>query len=152
MSKESHTPTQAEQVHVVHEDAGGDDDDKSVSSLRVRKRDKFLGLFRSSSSEPKVKVKPQNSNPKVAAQRLPTTSTNASVRGISTVSTNDNIDTKHPVVRIAVQSPVSKPEPSALSTEPCKDTFMQNVDKPTVLVSLPEFGTPGAMHRFAPQR
>ncbi|KAG0374448.1 hypothetical protein BGX24_010398, partial [Mortierella sp. AD032] len=133
--------TSAQEEKFTKYSASGGTSAQPTTSHARNKRDKFLGLFPSSSSEPKVKVKPQNSNPKVAAQRLPTTSTNTSVRGISTVSTHDNIETEHSVVRTAIQDPVSKREPSALSTEPCKDTFMQNVDKPTIAVSLPGFGT-----------
>ncbi|KAG0265371.1 hypothetical protein BGZ95_003334, partial [Linnemannia exigua] len=127
--------------HVVGQDVESTGDGKSVSSRRIRKRDKLLSLFRSSSAEPNVKVKPQNSSSKIAAHRLSTTSTTASVHRISTVSTHDNIKVEHAVINTAVQSPVTKPDPSTLSIEPCRDIFTQNVDKSAVRDSLPALGT-----------
>ncbi|KAG0364573.1 hypothetical protein BGX24_004548, partial [Mortierella sp. AD032] len=138
MSKELHSPTPPRSVPQHRENDG---DDKSVSSQRIRKRDRFMNLFRSSSPEPKVKVRPQNSSPKVAAYRLSTTSVKASVHRLSAVNTHDILETEQVVASTAAQGPVSKPEPSTLSTEPCRDIFTQNVDKPTVAVSLPGFGT-----------
>ncbi|KAG0371920.1 hypothetical protein BGX24_000989 [Mortierella sp. AD032] len=138
MSKESHTPTPPRSLPQPKENDG---DDKSVSSQRIRKRDKFMNLFRSSSPEPKVRAKPQSSSPKIAAHRLTTTSTNASVYGIATVGSHDNIETKQAVASTAVKNHGSKPEPSTLSFNLRADIFTQNVNTPAVLVSLPEFGT-----------
>ncbi|KAG0278382.1 hypothetical protein BGZ95_004131, partial [Linnemannia exigua] len=95
MSKKSYTPTQPGQTPVIHGDIGSDDDTMFVSSQRIRKRDKFLSLFRTSSPEPKVKAKSQNSSPKIVAPRLSTTSTNASVHRLLTVSTHANVETEH---------------------------------------------------------
>ncbi|KAK3829750.1 MAG: hypothetical protein J3R72DRAFT_426045 [Linnemannia gamsii] len=81
MSKESHTPTPPTSVPQHKEN---DDNDKPVSSQHIRKRDKFKSFFRSSSPEPKAKVKPQSSSPKVVANHLSTTSANASLHRLST--------------------------------------------------------------------
>ncbi|KAG0369739.1 hypothetical protein BGX24_002308, partial [Mortierella sp. AD032] len=131
MSKESHTTTPPRSVPQHRENDG---DDKSVSSQHVRKRVKFMNISRPSTPEPNVKVEPQRSSPKVVAHRPSTSSTNASVHGISTVGTHDNIEIKQAVTSTAVQNSVSNPEPSSLS-------FKLNVNKPAVCVSLHELGT-----------
>ncbi|KAG0276254.1 hypothetical protein BGZ96_003395, partial [Linnemannia gamsii] len=138
MSKESHTPTPQVSVPQHREDNG---DDKSISSLRIRKRVKFMNLFRSSSPEPKVKVKPLSPRHKVAAYHLSNSSANASVHRLSTFSTHDHSETEHAVTSTVVRNSFSKPETSTLSIEPCRDIFTQNIAKPSVLVSLPELGT-----------
>ncbi|KAG0273751.1 hypothetical protein BGZ95_010467, partial [Linnemannia exigua] len=152
MSKKSHTPNPQQSSprhmgdlissdHLVGQELESIGDHKSVSSRGIRKHDRFLSLFRSTSAEPKVNVKPQNSSPKVAAHRLSTTSTTASVHRISTVTTHDNIEIEHAVINTAVQSPVTKPDPSTLSIEPFRDIFTRNIDKPAVRDPFPALGT-----------
>ncbi|KAG0269409.1 hypothetical protein BGZ95_002094, partial [Linnemannia exigua] len=140
MSKRSYSPTQPGQDPVVLGDAGGDDDNKSGSSQYVRKRNRFMNLFGSSNPEPKVKAKSQNSSPKVTAHHLSTTSTNASVHRLSTVSIHYSIETEYEVTSTAVQNPVSKPDPLTMSSNLRMDIFTKNVSKPAIPVSLPEFG------------
>ncbi|KAG0371656.1 hypothetical protein BGX24_001382, partial [Mortierella sp. AD032] len=138
MSKESHTLTPPTSALQHRENSG---DDKFILSQRIRKRDKFMNLFRSSSTEPKVNVKPRSSSSKVVAHRQSTTSTNASIHRLSTVSTHHNIETEYAVTSTAVQNPVSKPEHLTLSFNLRMDIFTQNVDKSAVVVSLPGLGT-----------
>ncbi|KAG0254197.1 hypothetical protein BGZ95_006112, partial [Linnemannia exigua] len=138
MPKESNTSAPPDSASLPRENNG---DNKSVSSQRIRKRDKFLNLFRSSSPETKVKGKPQSSSPKVAAHRLSTTSTNAPVHRLSNVSTHYSIETEHEVTSTAIQNSVSKPNPLTLSSNLRMDIFTHNVDKPAVLASLPGFRT-----------
>ncbi|KAG0374443.1 hypothetical protein BGX24_010393, partial [Mortierella sp. AD032] len=127
--------------HLGSQDVESMGDDKSVSSIPIRRRNKFLSLFRSSSSELKVKIKPQSSSPKAATHCQSSTSTTASVHRLTTVSTHHNIQAEHAVASTTVQIPISTPEPSTLLFNLYMDIFTQNVNKPAVFVSLPELGT-----------
>ncbi|KAF9533036.1 hypothetical protein EC957_002281, partial [Mortierella hygrophila] len=75
-------------------DVNDGDDNKSVSSQRVRKRDKLFGFFRSSTPNPRDKQLP---SPKTSVNRLSTTSTEASLHRLLTVSTQYSGDIKYEV-------------------------------------------------------
>ncbi|KAF9536234.1 hypothetical protein EC957_011898, partial [Mortierella hygrophila] len=131
-------------------DANDGDDNKSVSSQRVCKRDKLFGFFRSSTPNPKDK---QLQSPKTSVNRLSTTSTEASLHRLSTVSTQYSGDieyevdisgtanSEHVVSTTAAKSLASKAEPSALSAIPRLDVFPQNINPPVVFIALPDFGS-----------
>ncbi|KAF9130373.1 hypothetical protein BGX30_013551 [Mortierella sp. GBA39] len=135
MSKESHPTSPGSPPHAAQSIGN-----KSVSSQRIRTRDKFKNFFRSSSSGPKVK-QPLSSKPKAADHQLSTTSTKTSFHHLSTVSTHDSVDIEYAVSNTEVTRSASKVQPTVLSTEPRLDVFLQNVDKPAVFISLPKFGS-----------
>ncbi|KAF9121139.1 hypothetical protein BGX30_002763, partial [Mortierella sp. GBA39] len=131
-------------------DADDGDDNKRVSSQRVRKRDKLFGLFRSSTPKPKDK---QSQSSKTSLNRLSTTSTEASLHRLSTVSTqysgvneyeveiSSSVDIEHTVSITEVKSPASCAQPSAQPAIPRLDIFPQNINPPVVLITLPKFGS-----------
>ncbi|KAF8948175.1 hypothetical protein BGZ47_006138 [Haplosporangium gracile] len=126
-----------------------DADNEVVSSQPVRKQSKFFGFFRSSNSSPKVKVLP-SSKPKESVNRLSTSSTPATPHRISTASTQYTADIEneasgtvkieHAFSGTAVKSPSSDVQPSTLPAEPRLDVFLQNFNKPAIVIPLPEFG------------
>ncbi|KAG0073540.1 hypothetical protein BGZ90_011498, partial [Linnemannia elongata] len=130
MSKESHPTSQH--------------DSKSASSHHVCKGDKLFNFFRSTSSKPEVKQ---------------CQSTNATLRHLSTVSTqySSNIEhkdsgtanTEHTVSSIVdighvstteVKSPVANVH-SSLPAVPRLNIFLKNMGPPVSLVSPPEIGS-----------
>ncbi|KAF9109911.1 hypothetical protein BGW39_004911, partial [Mortierella sp. 14UC] len=123
----------------------------STPSPHIRKQDKFLNLFRSSSSDPKVKSK--NGNPRdikrastastdtAHVHRLSTVSTNTSIIGTAAESAQGSVEIEHVVTNTAVKGPTANVEPSGPRIKPRLDVFKQNVDPPSVRVSLPEIRT-----------
>ncbi|KAK5822947.1 hypothetical protein F5H01DRAFT_318903 [Linnemannia elongata] len=101
-------------------------ENKSVSSKHVRKRDKIFNIFRSSSSESKVK---QSQSPK------------ATFHHSSTISADQSIDIDHAVSTTKVKSLASNAQPSAQPTKSPVIVFSQDVNPPVVLITLPEFGS-----------
>ncbi|KAK3815578.1 MAG: WD40-repeat-containing domain protein [Linnemannia elongata] len=99
--------------------------EKSASSQHVRKLDKVLNFFRSSSARSKVKQ---------------TQSSKATLHHPSTVSTEHSVDIDHAVSTAKVKSPASNAQPSALSAVPRLDVFPQNINPPVILITLPNFG------------
>ncbi|KAG0304568.1 hypothetical protein BGZ97_001423, partial [Linnemannia gamsii] len=112
MSKESH-PTSHR-------------DNESASSNPVRKQNKIFTLFRSSSSESKVKK---------------SQSTKTTLHHLSTVSTDYSVDIDHAVSTTEVKSPAFNVYPSVLPTAPRPNIFPENMSPPVGLVSLPEIGS-----------
>ncbi|KAF9079289.1 hypothetical protein BGX23_004460, partial [Mortierella sp. AD031] len=91
-----------------------DDDDKSISSQRIRKRDKyFLDLFRPSSSGKKAGY-------------------------TRTVSTHSSVEIEYTVSKVNVKSPDTRAESSTLPIEPRLDIFPTNVAKPILRTKLPK--------------
>ncbi|KAG0069437.1 hypothetical protein BGZ90_000202 [Linnemannia elongata] len=127
----------------------GEADNEAVSSQPVLKQSKFFGFFRSSSSSPKVKS-PPSSKPKDSVDRLLTSGTPATPNRISNTSTQYTADIENEpfgTVKIghefsgpAVKGPSSDVQPSTLPTEPRLDVFLQNFNKPAIVIPLPEFG------------
>ncbi|KAG9062279.1 hypothetical protein KI688_006611 [Linnemannia hyalina] len=127
----------------------------SAPSQHIRKRDKFLdkflNLFRSSSSDPKVKS--QTDSPKdvkrastastdsTRLHRLSTVSTHASIIGTVTESAQSSIEIEHVVTTTAVKGSAANVESSTLRTQPRLNVFKQNVYPPSVQASLPEIRT-----------
>ncbi|KAF9119410.1 hypothetical protein BGW39_000326, partial [Mortierella sp. 14UC] len=120
-------------------------------SQHIRKRDKFLNLFRSSSPKPKVKA--QSAKPKdvkrastagsdtTRLHHLSTVSTMASIIGTATESAQSSVEIEHVVTSTAVKSPASIVQPITLPTKPHLDVFLKNVNPSTVPVALPEIRT-----------
>ncbi|KAF9340469.1 hypothetical protein BGZ91_001836, partial [Linnemannia elongata] len=152
-------------------DAGDDADNKSVSSQRVRKRDKIIDLFRSSSSKREAK-QAQRSSLEAAVNRLSAGGTKATHHRLSTASTqysgdiedeissiannehadsssidttehavSGSVDIEHAVSSTEVKNPVSSAQASTLPTKSRVVVFSQNVNPPFVLIILPEFGS-----------
>ncbi|KAF9109094.1 hypothetical protein BGX30_008528, partial [Mortierella sp. GBA39] len=131
-------------------DADDSDDNKSVSSQHVRKRDKLFGLFRLSTPKPKYK---QSQSPKTSLNRFSTASTEASLHRLSTVSTqysslieyevdfSSSVDIEHTVSITEVKSPASCAQPLDLPAIPRLDVFPENINAPVVLITLPDFGS-----------
>ncbi|KAF9901755.1 hypothetical protein EC991_005729 [Linnemannia zychae] len=123
----------------------------SAPSQQDRKRGGFLGLFRSSSSD--AKVKSQGGAPKDAKQattagpdssrlhRLSIVSTNAGIAHTITESTQSSVEIEHVVASTAIKDSAANVESSTLRTKPCLDVFQQNIDPPSVRVPLPEIHT-----------
>ncbi|KAK3811514.1 MAG: WD40-repeat-containing domain protein [Linnemannia elongata] len=112
MSKESH-PTSHH-------------DNESASSKPARKQNKIFSLFRSSSSESKVKK---------------SQSTKTIFHPLSTVSTEHSVDIDHAVSSTEVKSPASNARLSVLPTAPRFNIFPEDMSPPVGLVSLPEIGS-----------
>ncbi|KAK3819072.1 MAG: hypothetical protein JOS17DRAFT_778113 [Linnemannia elongata] len=128
-------------AHHIHGDTGDDDDNKSLSSRRVRKRDKFLGRFWSPIPEPKIRQS-QTPSPKASVNHR-----------ISPASTQFNDDSENEVSSTEVTPREIYAQSSAPPTKPHSDDFLQNVDKPAVFISLPRLGdrtetTPDLALRF----
>ncbi|KAK5799049.1 hypothetical protein F5H01DRAFT_326854 [Linnemannia elongata] len=138
----------------------GDADSEAVSSQPVLKQSKFFGFFRSSSSSPKVKS-PPSSKPKDSVDRLLTSGTPATPNRISNSSTQyianienepfGTVKIEHEFSGTAVKGPSSDVQPSTLLTEPRLGVFLQNFNKPAIVIPLPEFGAPCPVHWLAPQ-
>ncbi|KAK3829742.1 MAG: hypothetical protein J3R72DRAFT_426036 [Linnemannia gamsii] len=120
-SAPQHMESLASSGHLGGQDVESTGDDKSVSSMPIRRRNKFLSLFRSSSSELKVKIKPQSSSPKAATHCQSSTSTTASVHRLTTASTHHNIQAEHAVANPYLHSrafnPVVQPPHGHLHAE-----------------------------------
>ncbi|KAG0354991.1 hypothetical protein BGX24_006760, partial [Mortierella sp. AD032] len=120
-----------------------------ISAQPVRKQSKLFEFFRSFKTSPKVKSL-QSSQLKESIDRLSTSGTPATLHRISTASTQHTVDIKYEpsgTVKIehrfsgwAVKSPSSEVQPSTLSAEPRVDVFLQNFNKPAIVIPLPEFG------------
>ncbi|KAF9275015.1 hypothetical protein BGZ88_002626, partial [Linnemannia elongata] len=141
-------------------DTGDDTENKPISSQHVRKRDKIYNFFRSPSSERKVE-KAQSSCLTVGVNRLSTSSTEATLHHLSTVSTRDSgeiehevfgsldiefkvsrrSDMEHVVSTTEAMSPVSNVQASALSAKLTVTVFSENINPPVVPITLPEFGS-----------
>ncbi|KAG0042330.1 hypothetical protein BGZ90_009431, partial [Linnemannia elongata] len=141
-------------------ETGDDTENKPISSQHVRKRDKIYNFFRSPSSERKVE-KAQSSGPTVGVNRLSTSSTEATLHHLSTVSTRDSgeiehevfgsldiefkvsrrSDMEHVVSTTEAMSPVSNVQASALSAKLTVTVFSENINPPVVPITLPEFGS-----------
>ncbi|KAG9070331.1 hypothetical protein KI688_009668 [Linnemannia hyalina] len=141
--------------NLVHSDlASGDTDDggdnKSVSSQRVRKRDKLFGFFRPSTSTPRDN---QSQSPKTSLDRFSTASTEANLHRLSIISTqysgdieyevevSSSVDIEHTVSISEVKSLASCAQPSALPAITRLDVFPQNINAPVVLIALQDFGS-----------
>ncbi|KAK3818069.1 MAG: WD40-repeat-containing domain protein [Linnemannia elongata] len=129
------------------------------SSQHVRKRDKLFNLFRASNSERKVK-EVQDTSFKAAVSRISVASTDATSHHLSSVITQyrgeiehevsgianiehvaSSVDIEHAVSATEVKSPVSNIQASALPTKSNLEKFLQNSNPPSVLITLPEFGS-----------
>ncbi|KAF9899308.1 hypothetical protein EC991_009149, partial [Linnemannia zychae] len=119
----------------------------STPPLHIRKRDKFLNLFRSSSPEPKTKsnsasrkdVKITTVSPNTPIlHRLSTVSADASIIDTSTASTQGSNEIENAVTSTAVKSPNSSLLPSTLQAKSHLDMLLKNFNPPIVSVSLPE--------------
>ncbi|KAF9901245.1 hypothetical protein EC991_006373 [Linnemannia zychae] len=123
----------------------------SASSNHIRKRDKFLGLFRSSGADRKSKSQSGSakdveqvwtaSTDSTQLHRLSTVSTNVSITGTVTESTASSVKIEHVVANMAVKDPAISVEPSPMQAKPRLDVFKQNINPPSVQVSLPEIRT-----------
>ncbi|KAF9116923.1 hypothetical protein BGW39_002539, partial [Mortierella sp. 14UC] len=122
----------------------------SAPSQHIRKRDRFLNLLRSSSSETKVKAQVVSSKENV--KRVATTGSNTTqlhqlsnisnnAIGATTETAHGNIQIELVVTNTAVKSPVPIVQPSSLPTDPRLDVFLKNVNPPVVPVALPEIRT-----------
>ncbi|KAK3842106.1 MAG: hypothetical protein J3R72DRAFT_475012, partial [Linnemannia gamsii] len=126
-----------------------DANNEPFSSQPVRKQSKFLGFFRSFNLGLKDKSLP-SSKPKESVDRLSTSGTPATPHRISTASTQYTADIKyeasgtvnieHKFSGRVVKTPSSDVQPSTLSAEPRVDVFLQNFNKPAIVIPLPEFG------------
>ncbi|KAG9070327.1 hypothetical protein KI688_009664 [Linnemannia hyalina] len=131
-------------------DADDGGDNKSVSSQRVRKRDKLFGLFRPSTPKPRDK---QSQSLKTSLNRFSTASTEANLHRLSIISTqysgdieyevevSSSVDIEHTVSISEVKSPASCAQPSALPAITRLDVFPQNINAPVVLIALQDFGS-----------
>ncbi|KAF9079453.1 hypothetical protein BGX23_003987, partial [Mortierella sp. AD031] len=109
--KTSNTPSPPQSARSV---AGPDDDDKSVSSQRERKRDKYFLNF----------LRPSSSGKKASHTRI--------------ASTQSSVEIEHAVSTTDIKSPDMRPEASTLPTKPRLDIFSTNVAKPTLCTELPK--------------
>ncbi|KAF9144377.1 hypothetical protein BG015_000131, partial [Linnemannia schmuckeri] len=113
-----------------------DGEDKSVPSSRNRKRDLIPNLVRSLISEPKVKL--QKGSPKADTRRFSTDSTSNSDSRLSSVDTEETVEIEHVASSTVIKSRESNVRPSALSTKPRMDVFLQNAKAPDIRISLPK--------------
>ncbi|KAF9289494.1 hypothetical protein BGZ88_007718, partial [Linnemannia elongata] len=118
---------------------GHDDDNKSVSSQSIRKRDKLFNLFRSSSEDHKA-MNTNSTSPKPSVKRVSAVSVEVSNHRLSTDSTPESVDIDYAVANAAVKSTCSIVHPSTLQTKPRLDVFSQNVNAPAVRIPLPALG------------
>ncbi|KAG9070430.1 hypothetical protein KI688_007966 [Linnemannia hyalina] len=142
MSRNSHSipsgpPSQLTSPSYPH--TGHNDDNNSISSQRIRKRDKFFAFFRSSSHERKAK-NTDSTSPKSSIKGASVASTEVSAHRLSIVSTPESVDIEQAVSTTAVKSTPSIVHPSTLLTKPRLDVFSQNVNAPAVRIPLPAFG------------
>ncbi|KAF9899007.1 hypothetical protein EC991_009787, partial [Linnemannia zychae] len=117
----------------------------SAPSHHIRKRDKFLNLFRSSNLDPKVESQsgtPNNVKRSLTGDsnttrlhRLSTVSTNASVIGTVTESEQINVEFERVVSNTAIKEPTVNIKSSTLQAKPRLDVFNQNVNPPSVQIS-----------------
>ncbi|KAF9124871.1 hypothetical protein BG015_005011, partial [Linnemannia schmuckeri] len=116
-----------------------DDNNKSVSSPRIRKRDKFFALFRPSISELKVK-NAGSTNSKTTIINVPAPSTESSVHDLSNISTPDSADIGDADSITGVKTPSSNVPSPTLPNKPCLEVFLHNVNVPAVRSPLPKLG------------
>ncbi|KAG9070428.1 hypothetical protein KI688_007964 [Linnemannia hyalina] len=115
------------------------DDNSSISSQRIRKRDKFFAYFKSSNHERKAK-NTDSISPKSSIKGASVASTEVSAHRLSIVSTPESVDIEQAVATTIVNSTVSTVHPSTLLTKLRLDVFSQNVNAPAVRIPLPAFG------------
>ncbi|KAF9907925.1 hypothetical protein EC991_010364, partial [Linnemannia zychae] len=125
----------------------------SAPSHHIRKRDKLLNLFRSSNLEPKVESQsgtPNNVKRSLTADtdatrlHLPSTvSTDTTITGTVTEceQSRSSAEIEHVVINTAVKDPALSVKSSTLQTKRRLDVFNQNVNPPSVQISLPEIRT-----------
>ncbi|KAF9911306.1 WD_REPEATS_REGION domain-containing protein [Linnemannia zychae] len=120
----------------------------SAYAQYILKRDKFLKLFRSSGPNPMVKS--HSNNPKdivrdstahtdsTRLHHLPTASVNARIIDTVSESAQSSLEIEHVVTNTAVKGPATNTESSTIRTKPRLYVFNQNVNPPSVRVSLPK--------------
>ncbi|KAG0284717.1 hypothetical protein BGZ96_010942, partial [Linnemannia gamsii] len=118
--------------------SGQDDDNQSVSSQRIRKRDKFLNMFRSTSSNPKA-TNSHCTSFKSTVNDDSTVSTEGFTHRLSTVGIPQTVNIDHVVSSTTVRSTPSDVQLSSSLTRPHLDVFAQNVRAPAVRITLPKF-------------
>ncbi|KAF9544039.1 WD_REPEATS_REGION domain-containing protein [Mortierella hygrophila] len=116
-------------------DADDGDDNKSVSSQRVRKRDKLFGFFTCFTRDK------QAQSPKTSVSRPSTVNTQYNGDIECEVEVSGTANSEHVVSTAEVKSLASKAEPSALSAIPRLDVFLKNINPPVALIALPNFGS-----------
>ncbi|KAG0274724.1 hypothetical protein BGZ96_004115, partial [Linnemannia gamsii] len=114
---------------------GQDNENQSVSPQRIRKRDRFIKMFRSSSSKPKA-TSSQSASSKSTAKDDST----ACALHLSPVGSPESVEIEHVVSSTAVESTPFETRPLSPLTRPRLDVFPQNVRAPTVCITLPTFG------------
>ncbi|KAF9326194.1 hypothetical protein BGZ91_002071 [Linnemannia elongata] len=141
MSKNSHSTPLGPPFQLVSPShpSTGRGDDKSASSQRIRKLDKFFAFFKLSNSERKAK-NTGITNPNTSIKGASAASSEQSAHRLSTLSTPENMDIDHAVATNAAKSTCSLVHPSTLLTKPRLDVFSQNVNEPAVRIPLPAFG------------
>ncbi|KAF9899627.1 hypothetical protein EC991_008536, partial [Linnemannia zychae] len=119
----------------------------STPSQHIRKRDKFLNLFRSSSPEPETKSNSASRNDVKTTtvgsntstlHCLSIVSTDTSIIDTLAASTQRNIEIENAIISTAVKSPDSSILPSTQQAKSHLDVLLKNVNPPTVSISLPE--------------
>ncbi|KAF9151492.1 hypothetical protein BG015_006591 [Linnemannia schmuckeri] len=123
-----------------HPKTSTEGDKKSASSQRIRKQDKLLAFFRSSSSERRIK-NAGSTSPKPTIKEDPAASTESSVRCFSNVSAPDSVAIDGAFARTAVKIPSFSVPPPTLSTKPRLGVFPHNANAPAVRIPLPKLGT-----------
>ncbi|KAG0271070.1 hypothetical protein BGZ96_005984, partial [Linnemannia gamsii] len=119
--------------------SGQDDDNQSISSQRIRKRDMFANMLHSSSSKPQA-TNSHSTSSKPTINDDSTVSTVESAHRLSTFNNPESVDIDHVVSTTAVKcTPSDAHLPSPL-TKPRMNVFAQNVRAPTVRITLPKFG------------
>ncbi|KAG0077907.1 hypothetical protein BGZ90_006307 [Linnemannia elongata] len=108
-------------------------EDKSVPSLRNRKRDIIPNLFRSLIPEPKGK-----GSPKADIRRHSTYSTNNSDLSFFSVDIDETVEIERAVSSTNIKDRDPNVQPPAVSNKPRTDVFSQNVSAPAFRISLPK--------------
>ncbi|KAK5827666.1 hypothetical protein F5H01DRAFT_317011 [Linnemannia elongata] len=106
MSKDSRSTPSGPPPHSASPsdpNTGHNDDNKSVSSQSIRKRDKLFNLFRSSSQKHKAK-NIDSTSPKSSVKKASAVSAAVSAHRLSTVSTPECVDIDYAVATPAVKS------------------------------------------------
>ncbi|KAG0274245.1 hypothetical protein BGZ96_004422, partial [Linnemannia gamsii] len=140
MTKASHSTPPGPPPHPASQqgqlNSGQDDDNQSISSQRIRKRVRFVNMFRSSSSKPKA-----TNSQKTSSKRTIKNDSTASAHRLSTVGGPRSVDDDGVVSSTAVKSPPSDARSTSLLAKPRLDVFPLNLRAPTVRVTLPKFGS-----------
>ncbi|KAG0284182.1 hypothetical protein BGZ96_011461, partial [Linnemannia gamsii] len=119
--------------------SGQDGDNQSVSSQRIRKRDRLFNMFHSSSSKPKA-TNSQRTSSKSTVSDDPIVSTEESAHQLPTVGSPQIVDIDNVVSTTAVKCTPSDAHPPSTPIRPRLDVFSQNVRAPAVRITLPKFG------------